>query len=250
MNSEIVPVAYRSSSGGYVPLARNILIADDDPHIRDVIVYALEKAGMTTRVARDGGEALDCFSLHGADLIVLDVAMPEQDGLDVCREIRKTSDVPILFLSSRDEEIDRVVGLEIGGDDYVTKPFSPRELVARINAILKRAQSVGAAGNGGDEPLRVGRLELDPGPHVASFDGVAVDLTATEFSILGVFLRRPGRVMDRDTVMTGAYGPNLHVSDRTIDSHIRHVRAKFEAAGCPNVIETVHGVGYRLGSCA
>jgi two-component system OmpR family response regulator len=247
MTCDFVPTA---SHGGYVPLARNILVVDDDPHIRDVIVYALEKAGMTTRVARDGGEALERFGAHGADLIVLDVAMPEQDGLDVCREIRKTSDVPILFLSSRDEEIDRVVGLEIGGDDYVTKPFSPRELVARINAILKRAQAQPAGRDGDEEPLRFGRLELDPGPHVASFAGAPVELTATEFSILKVFLRRSGRVLDRDSVMTGAYGPNLHVSDRTIDSHIRHIRAKFEAAGCPDVIETVHGVGYRLGPCA
>ena len=119
-------------------VSKTILVVDDDPHIRDVIVYALEKADMNTVVARDGLEALETFRTTGADLIILDINMPEMDGLDVCRELRKSSDVPVLFLSSRDDEIDRIIGLEIGGDDYVTKPFSPRELVARVNVILKR----------------------------------------------------------------------------------------------------------------
>ena len=123
-------------------MGRNILIVDDDPHILEVIAFALAKADMTTAVAHDGREALEVFAGGGVDLIVLDISMPEMDGLEVCRQIRKTSEIPILFLSSRDEEIDRILGLEIGGDDYVTKPFSPRELVARIRAILKRTAPV------------------------------------------------------------------------------------------------------------
>lgn len=229
-------------------MAGTILIVDDDPHIREVIAFALEKAGMKTVAARDGGEALRAFSSHGADLIVLDINMPEMDGLEVCRELRRTSDVPILFLSSRDEEIDRILGLEIGGDDYVTKPFSPRELVARVNVILRRARPAPAA-DIDETPLERGRLTLDPVGHKAAWAATPVPLTATEFAILKGFLRQPGRVFDRDGVISNAYGVNIHVSDRTVDSHIRHIRAKFRALGCAAVIETVHGVGYKLGPC-
>lgn len=229
-------------------MAVHILIVDDDSHIREVISFALEKAGMKTHVARNGVEALQIYTATGADLIVLDINMPEMDGLDVCRELRKTSDVPILFLSSRDDEIDRILGLEIGGDDYVTKPFSPRELVARVNVILKRARNSTAEENDA-APLCCGRLTLDPVAHQVSWDETPVPLTATEFAILRGFLRRPGRVFDRDVVISNAYGVNIHVSDRTIDSHIRHIRAKFRDLGCEALIETVHGVGYKLGPC-
>jgi len=229
-------------------MAGHILIVDDDSHIREVISFALEKAGMKTRAARNGAEALQSFNTAGADLIVLDINMPEMDGLDVCRELRKTSDVPILFLSSRDDEIDRILGLEIGGDDYVTKPFSPRELVARVNVILRRARSSPPASDA-DAPLQHGRLTLDPLGHQASWDATPVPLTATEFSVLHGFLRQPGRVYDRDGVISSAYGVNIHVSDRTVDSHIRNIRTKFRALGCEAVIETVHGVGYKLGPC-
>ncbi|MCG8558643.1 MAG: response regulator transcription factor [Hyphomicrobiales bacterium] len=229
-------------------MARKILIVDDDPHIRDVIHFALDKAGLQTCVARDGTEALTLFARERPDLIVLDINMPELDGLEVCRELRKTSEVPILFLSSRDEEIDRIVGLEIGGDDYVTKPFSPRELVARVNAILKRLQpplqKTSAAA-----PLEHGQLRLEPHRHRVSWAGQEIRLTATEFSILKGFLRQPDRVFDRDTIIESAYDMNVHVSDRTIDSHIRHIRSKFLKLGCESLIETVHGVGYRLGAC-
>jgi len=229
-------------------MAGNILIVDDDPHIRDVIAFALEKAGMKTVVAGDGGAALDLFARQGADLVVLDINMPGMDGLEVCRALRRTGDVPILFLSSRDEEIDRILGLEIGGDDYVTKPFSPRELVARVNVILRRARPAPAADES-EAPLALGRLTLDPVAHRAAWDGAAAPLTATEFAILKGFLGQPGRVFDRDGIISNAYGVNIHVSDRTVDSHIRHIRAKFRDLGCAAVIETVHGVGYKLGPC-
>lgn len=227
-------------------MKRKILIVDDDPHIRDVVAFALEKAGMEPVEAKDGREALERFAAHAPQLVVLDINMPEMDGLDVCREIRKDSQTPILFLSSRDDEIDRVVGLEIGGDDYVTKPFSPRELVARVNAILKRAQPQAQMPKA---TLAHGQVRLDDTAHSVTLAGRAVELTATEFAILRGLLRQPQRVFDRDGIMDMAYSQNIHVSDRTIDSHIRHIRAKFTAAGCANVIETVRGVGYKLGSC-
>ncbi|WP_342107972.1 response regulator transcription factor [Methylobacterium sp. SI9] len=227
---------------------RSILVVDDDPHIRDVIRFALGKAGHATRVARDGDEALAEFGRAPPRLIVLDVGLPGVDGLEVCRRVRRTSDVPILFLSSRDEEIDRVLGLEIGGDDYVTKPFSPRELVARVGIILRRTEGPRPA-PAEDGVLRRGRLTLDPPRHTATFDGAAVPLTAVEFAILRALAVRPGYVLDRDRLMDAAYGGRVAVSDRTIDSHVRNVRAKLAALGCADVIETVHGVGFRLGPC-
>jgi two-component system OmpR family response regulator len=228
-------------------MARRILVVDDDPHIRDVISFALEKAGMQTIAARDGAQALDLYARGGADLIVLDINMPERDGLDVCRELRKDSDVPVLFLSSRDEEVDRIVGLEIGADDYVTKPFSPRELVARVNVILKRMRPAPEKSEA-LAALRHGRLSLDSHRHQVSWGDSEVALTATEFSILRTFIGQPDRVFDRDTIVRSAWDVNVHVSDRTVDSHIRHIRSKFAAVGCDEVIATVHGVGYRLGS--
>ena len=164
-------------------MAHRILVVDDDPHIRDVIRFALEKAGMTTETARDGGEALTLFQRHPPDMIILDVGMPDTDGLAVCREIRKSSNVPILFLSARDDEVDRIVGLELGGDDYVTKPFSPREMVARVNVILRRATAA-ATSPAHQAPLSHGALTLRPMQHAAEFDGHPLDLTAIEFAIL------------------------------------------------------------------
>ena len=233
---------------------KHILIADDDPHIRDVLSFALEKAGMQPTLAEDGRQALETFRSHTArqqtvDLIVLDINMPELDGLEVCREIRKFSDVPILFLSSRDDEIDRILGLEIGGDDYVTKPFSPRELVARINVILKRTQAIARTPEPITTALRHGKLSIQPEQHTASWQGLEISLTATEFAMLHMFARQPTRVFSRDSIMGSAYDGNVYVSDRTIDSHIRHIRQKFAEAGCENIIETVHGVGYKLATC-
>jgi two-component system, OmpR family, response regulator len=230
-------------------LTHRILIVDDDLHIREVIRVALKKAGMSVAEARDGKEALTRFSSDRPDLIILDIGMPEFDGLDVCREIRKSSDVPILFLSARDEEIDRVLGLEIGGDDYVTKPFSPRELVARVNVILRRMNSRGADSRLGATALVQGSLSVDPEQHKAAFAGTQLRLTAIEFGILRAFLARPTAIFSREQIMTAAYQLNIQVSDRTIDSHIRNIRAKLAALNCDNVIETIHGVGFKLGRC-
>jgi two-component system, OmpR family, response regulator len=223
---------------------KHILVADDDLHIREVISFALEKAGMHITLAEDGRQALEHFRGYSIDLIVLDINMPEFDGLEVCREIRKSSDVPILFLSSRDDEIDRILGLEIGGDDYVTKPFSPRELVARINVILKRTLTT-AKSEPTTPSLQHGKLAIYPEQHTATWNGVVINLTATEFAMLLLFARSPQRVFSRDHIMNGAYN-NIYISDRTIDSHIRHIRQKFAEAGCEALIETVHGVGYKL----
>jgi len=224
-------------------MTKHILVADDDPHILEIISFALGKTGMRVTLAQDGRQALEAFTAQTPDLMVLDINMPEMDGLEVCRVIRRTSDVPILFLSSRDDEIDRVLGLEIGGDDYVTKPFSPRELVARVGVILKRS-----VGRTAPEPavLRHGALEVCPARHTVTWDTRPVRLTATEFAILEMLIRQPGRVFSRDTIMDAAYGHEAVVSDRTIDSHIRHIRQKFADAGCPALIETLHGVGYTL----
>jgi len=226
-------------------MAHRILVVDDDPHIRDVICYAIEKAGMSAVTAGDGAEALRRLDTGGADLVILDVGMPEMDGLEVCRRIRKRDDTPILFLSARGEEVDRIVGLELGGDDYVTKPFSPRELVARVTAILNRAKRAAPARD--ENVLRHGALVLDAPRFQAEFAGKPVQLTALEFAIMRMLALRPGIVFSRDQIMDTAYDENIHVSDRTIDSHVRNIRAKFAAAGCNSVIETVHGVGFKLG---
>ncbi len=226
-----------------------ILVVDDDPHTRTVVSFALQKAGYETHEAADGRNALQILPKISPDLIVLDVSMPEMDGLAVCQEIRKTSDLPIVFLSSRDEEIDRIVGLEIGGDDYVSKPFSPRELVARIKVILRRPRAIVAPEAADESGLHYGLVKLDPPAHAASFSGQRVNLTATEFAILQAFLKRPNHVRDRNNIIEAIYAANVNVSGRTVDSHIRHIRLKFEKAGCANIIETVHGVGYKLGFC-
>lgn len=225
----------------------HILIADDDAHIADVITFALEKMGYTYSVAKNGAEALDLLDPTLIDLIILDVGMPEMDGLQVCREIRKTSEIPILFLSARDEEIDRILGLEIGGDDYVTKPFSPRELVARIGAILKRASNTEQKND--ENVLTQGDLELDPNHRSSSFNDQNLKMTAIEFNILHALMARPKMAFTREQILNAAWPDNIHVSDRTIDSHIRNLRAKLNVAGCTNAVETVHGIGFRLGPC-
>lgn len=226
-------------------MAHRILVVDDDPHIREVVLFALEKASMRANEATDGAQALILFRAQDFDLIILDINMPEMDGLDVCREVRKTSDIPILFLSSRDDEIDRVIGLEIGADDYLTKPFSPRELVARIKAILKRTASHPTS-TPEEDIFQLGLLCVEPAKHRTLWNGAEITLTATEFSILKGMVRYPDRVFDRDQIMNMAYALNINVSDRTIDSHIRHIRQKFAAQGCETIIHTVHGVGYKL----
>ena len=224
------------------------LAVDDDPNIREVIGFALEKAGFEVRFAADGASALQSMARSSYDLIVLDIGLPEYDGLEVCREICKTSDVPIVFLTARDDEIDRILGLEIGGDDYITKPFSPRELVARIKVILKRAHPTPTETSGPTEVTH-GALHVDLARHSCRFGNAEVDLTASELSLLAHLMQRPEIVNSRQTVMDAVYGAHVHVSDRTIDSHIRNIRKKLAQAGCEGAIVTVHGVGFRMGPC-
>ena len=228
----------------------SVLVVEDDPSITEVTVFALERAGHAVRHAPTGEDALRMAGEDAPDIVVLDVGLPGMDGLEVCRRLRAgppaLAGVPVLFLSARDEEIDRVLGLEIGGDDYVTKPFSPRELSARVAAILKRARPREAPAEG---PLSHGALRLDPDRHEARWAGATLALTATEFAILGALAARPGVVLSRDRLMDAAYPDNVHVSDRTIDSHVRNLRAKLAEAGGSGAVETVHGVGFKLGPC-
>jgi two-component system OmpR family response regulator len=219
---------------------RTILLVDDDKNLREVARYALSQAGFRVEEAANGRDALAAARAHPPDLVVLDVRMPEMDGLETCRELRKTSRVPIVFLSSADEEIDRVLGLELGGDDYLGKPFSPRELVARAKAVLRRLEPQVAA----KDVLRRGLLALDEERFEASWNGNAVVLTITEFHLLAALLRAPGKVFTRDELISRAYD-GVAVSERTVDSHLRRVRAKLAAVG-GQPIETVHGLGYRL----
>ena len=195
--------------------------------------------------AADGQQALEMARSLTPDLIVLDIGMPEMDGLAVCRELRKSSDVPVVFLTAHGDEIDRVVGLELGADDYVPKPFSPRELVARVRAILKRASPAQAA----QVVMRRGVLSIDPDRHLCHVQDAPVTLTSREMELVVHLMRRPDNVMSRPQLVDAIYGTNVHVSDRTMDSHLRNLRGKLAKAGCVDAIETVHGVGIRMGAC-
>lgn len=226
----------------------HILVVDDDPQIREILSIAVEAAGYEVSNAADGQDALDTFAAIAADLVILDIGLPEMDGREVCRQLRRASDVPVVFLTAQDDEIDRVVGLELGADDYVTKPFSPRELVARIRAILKRTGSAPRSDAGGEARKR-GILTLDPGRHDCRVAGAPVSLTAREMELLAQLMERPEHVIPRPRLVDQVYGTNVHVSDRTMDSHLRNLRAKLGRAGCPDAIETVHGVGIRMGAC-
>ena len=239
-----------------------ILVADDDGHIREVVRFALESAGYDVDEAVDGSCAWTMFESAVAesafDLVVLDILMPGLDGLEVCRRIRTISRIPLIFVSSRDEELDRILGLELGADDYVTKPFSPRELVARVKATLRRyddvqdfmankgSQRPSASDLGGNAEVLVhGGLRLEPSRHECRVNGELVVLTVSEFAILSVLLLRPGHVLSRQQLVERAYGEDHFLSDRTIDSHVRRIRRKLKHAGYEG-IETVYGVGYRL----
>lgn len=225
-----------------------ILVVDDDPHIREVVQFALDKEGFDTLEAGDGAQALERFATERPDLIVLDITMPELDGTEVCRRIRQTSRMPIIFLSSRDDEIDRVLGLELGGDDYITKPFSPRELVARVKAVLRRLEDAKAPRDEGTAIMQHGRLSLNLDDFTGSWDDTQIVLTLTEFGIIRTLMQRPGKVYSRYDLMSSAYELSRIVSDRTIDSHVRRVRKKFADIGA-DPVETVHGIGYKLGDC-
>lgn len=226
-------------------MSGQILIADDEAGIRDVLRMALEAAGFTVAAASEGQMALEMARSLSPDLVVLDIGMPEMDGLTVCRELRKGSDVPILFLTAQSDEIDRIVGLEMGADDYVAKPFSPREVVARVKAILKRAVTAATP----TAVLRRGVLSVDPSRHACRIGAASVVLTSREMELLVQLMKRPDNVMPRPALVDAVYGTNVHVSDRTMDSHLRNLRAKLAEAGCGDAIETVHGVGIRMGSC-
>jgi len=229
-------------------MSHKILVVDDDAHIREVLSFALGKAGMEIKQAGDGEAALAMVERDRPDLIVLDINMPRMDGLEVCRRLRASGDLPILFLSSRDDEIDRVVGLELGADDYVVKPFSPREVVARVSAILKRgARALDSAGPTG--PVVHNRLRLDPEAWEAFWSGGAVTVTVTEFQLLRLLASLPSKVFTRDAIIDRLHGPGFAITDRTIDSHIRNLRHKFAAIGGTDLIETRPGVGYRIGRC-
>ena len=225
-----------------------ILIADDDPHIRQLLAFALEKAGFEVIEAEDGEAALAQAQAAAPDLLVLGLNMPRLSGLDVCRQLRAKGELPILILSSRDEEIDRVLGIELGADDYVVKPFSPREVVARVTAILRRARPAASAAASGGEVAR-GRLSLDPDAWLAHWDGRPLALTVTEFGILRTLAAAPAKVFTRDAIIDRLRGPGFAITDRTVDSHVRNLRGKFAALGAHDVIETRAGVGYRLGAC-
>jgi two-component system, OmpR family, response regulator len=223
-----------------------ILVADDDAHICDVVQYALERDGHRIVTAADGARALALVEQGGIDLVVLDILMPEMDGLEVCRKLRSRGNLPIIFLSSRGEEIDRVVGLELGGDDYLAKPFSPRELASRVKALLRRTQAgANQVDRGPAGKLIVhGRLELDEEAHALRADGKPVDLTVTEFRILHALLERPGRVLSRGQIIDRLRDTEYHITERTIDTHIRRIRAKLRPFDI-DPIETVHGLGYK-----
>ncbi len=230
--------------GEAVMAGATILIVDDDPQIREVLSIALGQAGFGVEEAVDGDAALAAVAAMRPDLIVLDIGLPERDGFDVCREIRRDSEVPVLFLTARDDEVDRIVGLEIGADDYVTKPFSPRELVARVKAILKRS-----GGPATGPVLSRGLIELDPERHLCRVAGSPLTLTAREMEILSRLMAKPDHVVSRPRLVDAVYGLGVTVSDRTLDSHLRNLRAKLAEAGCSDAIETLHGVGIRMGPC-
>jgi two-component system OmpR family response regulator len=229
-------------------MSHKILLVDDDAHIRQLLAFALGKAGMKTSEAGDGEEALKAVERDRPDLIVLDINMPRMDGLEVCRRLRAEGDLPILFLSSRDDEIDRVLGLELGGDDYVVKPFSPREVVARVSAILKRGGRA-LAEAGPKTALVHNRLRLDPEAWEAWWDGTPVPVTVTEFQLLLLLASLPSKVFTRDAIIDRLHGPGFAITDRTIDSHIRNLRHKFAELGGIDLIETRPGIGYRIGRC-
>jgi two-component system, OmpR family, response regulator len=235
------------------PMMHTILVVDDDPHIRQLLVFALNKAGYGTLEAENGEMALSQVATHGPDLVVLDITMPTMDGLEVCRRLRAQGNLPILFLSSRDDEIDRILGIELGGDDYVVKPFSPREIVARVGGILRRASVRTAVeqapATDSNSQLRHGDVTLNTHKWIAYFGEVPVTITASEFSLLRTLMAAPTRVFSRDQLIDRLHGPGFAVSDRTIDSHVRNLRRKFAEMGCPDLIETRTAIGYGLGTC-
>lgn len=224
-------------------MPKKILVVDDEPQIVRVLTAYLEKAGYSVLSANDGKEALAIFQHEHPDFLILDLNLPEMDGLDVCRTIRRTSNIPILMLTARVEEADRLIGLELGADDYVLKPFSPREVVARVKTVLRRAAAEPASA----ELIQAGDLSIDTLLHSVQVAGKIIDLTPTEFDILVVLARQPRRVFTRLQIMEQAQGSAFEGYERTIDAHIKNIRLKIEPdPKNPSHIQTVFGVGYKL----
>ncbi|NVM74698.1 DNA-binding response OmpR family regulator [Duganella sp. SG902] len=229
-----------------------ILLVEDDPRLAEMLTEYLTQAGFRVTHAPTGGVAMERIAAAEIDAVILDLMLPDMDGLDVCRKLRTTSDVPVLMLTARGDAIDRIVGLEIGADDYLPKPFEPRELLARLRAILRRRVDPrppdaprGAATPASDEFLRFGRLEVDPAAHAARLDGVPCELTAYQFDLLLVLAKHAGRVLSRDALMDLLKGEPLEAFDRSIDVHMSRIRAAVEDdPKKPRRIITVRGAGY------
>jgi DNA-binding response OmpR family regulator len=223
---------------------RMILVVEDEAKIARLVSDYLEHAGFDVTVAGDGEVALASARRFKPDLVVLDLGLPGRDGLDVARTLRRTSGVPIVMLTARGDETDRIVGLELGADDYVVKPFSPKELVARVRAVLRRTET---AREGGPEVLRVADVELDLPRMRVAVGGRPVELTPTEFQLLAVLVREPGRVFTRSQLLDAVHGVAFESYERAIDAHVKNIRKKLEPTpGRPRYLLTVHGVGYRF----
>jgi DNA-binding response OmpR family regulator len=225
-------------------MSARILVAEDDPKQANLIRVYLEREGHSVLVVGDGRTALEQARVRRPDLVVLDVMMPQVDGLDVCRILRGESEVPILLLTARTTEDDMLLGLDVGADDYITKPYSPRELAARVRALLRRAGAVTA---GNHAVLKVGDLEIDPGRFEVRVGGRPIALTAKEFGILEVLAGEPGRAFTRAQIIDRAFGFDHYVLERTVDAHVMNLRRKIEEdAAEPRYVQTVYGRGYRL----
>jgi len=225
----------------------HILVVDDEDSILQFVSYNLRKEGYEVSVAHDGDEALKLAESDSFDLIVLDIMLPGADGYEVCRRLRAGSDVPVLFLSARDTELDKVVGLEIGGDDYLSKPFGVRELIARVKALLRRSAGRPGAARESDAPLAAAGIVLDEAAHVATAGETAIDLTPREFELLACLMRHAGTVLSREQLLKEAWGWQYVVETKTVDTHVKRLRDKLVAAALdPDVVETVRGYGYRI----
>ncbi len=224
-------------------MSKKILVADDEKKLVNVLRGYLEQAGFAVITAYDGKNALAAFRREKPALVLLDLNMPEMDGLDVARAIRKTDNTPLIMVTARVEETDRLIGLELGADDYITKPFSPREVVARVRAVLRRVGGENAPA----EILRAGEIEMDLTRHVVTRDRVTIDLTPTEFDLLAAFLKNPGRAFTRMQLLDLVQGETFEGYERTIDAHIKNLRQKLgDDPKQPRYIHTVFGVGYKL----
>jgi two-component system, OmpR family, response regulator len=226
---------------------KHLLLVDDEKRIREVVEYALVKAGYRVTALCEAEPVLELLASDPADLVVLDIGLPGMDGLELCKRIRARGSTPVLFLSARSDEVDRIVGLELGGDDYLVKPFSPRELVARVRAVLRRFEAAEAqrpVPKGAPRLLCSGKLAIDVERFEVRWDDNPIVLTATEFAVLSALYERPGIVLSRAQLSERAYRTDVHVTERTLDTHVRRIRAKFRDFGA-DPIATVHGVGYK-----